>query len=61
MTARHQRRRPRLKPSPAGKHHLTTPTEWEWTQVVRSIKVLLWVISEVVKLVQTLHGLDGNC
>ena len=42
-------------------HHLATPIKKrEWTQVALRIKLLLWVIFEVAKLAQTLHGLHGS-
>lgn len=37
------------------KHHLATHDEWI-TQVVPFIKLVLWVILEVVRVIQTLHG-----
>ncbi len=43
------------------KNHLATPVKKrEWIQVVLRIKLLLWVISEVAKLVHTLPGLHGS-
>lgn len=59
MAGRH-RWSPQLGPRPK-KHHLATPIKKrEWTQVALRIKLLLWVIFEVAKLAQTLHGLHGS-
>jgi len=41
------------------KHHLATHGEWI-TQVVPFIRLALWVILEVARVVRTLHGQTDN-
>jgi hypothetical protein len=55
MTGRHRRRQQRG--SPPIKHYLTTSAgKREWITVVLRLKMVLGVISEVAKVVQTLRG-----